>query len=126
MRPHWHGPIPHNWKTIMFTTTQSRSALLSKMREYLSTATAPQRIERIASQLTGAEWGDLDEKDRRIIAAVAATCGWARGHWPHWYPVGDPRRLPAGHVAQPDSAPQPKVIHAGRDRWGSSIERVAA
>jgi hypothetical protein len=88
------------------------------MRQYLSTAPAPQRIERIITTLTGAEWGDLDDKSRRIVAGVMATCGWKRGKWPNW--------LPAGQVAQPDAAPQPKVIHAGRDRWGSAIERAVA
>jgi len=40
---------------------------------YLATATAPQRIENIANRLTGAEWGDLDDKNRRIIAGIGGN-----------------------------------------------------
>jgi hypothetical protein len=102
----------------MFTSTTERSALLCSMRAYLSTATAPQRIENIANRLTGVSWRDLDDKNRRIVAGMMATCGWKRGKWPHW--------TPAGPIAPPDAAPQP--VHAGRDRWGAAIEpeRAAA
>jgi hypothetical protein len=102
----------------MFTSTKARSLLLKAMRTYLADRDGPLRIERIITTLTGALWSNLDEKDRRIVAGMMATCGWKRGDWPHW--------LPAGQVAQPDAAPQ--VIHAGRDRWNAAIEpeRAAA
>lgn len=113
----------------MFTSTKARSSLLSKMRAYIATATAPQRIETLVTALAGVDWGALDEKDKRIVDGMFRTCGWARGRWPHWYPVGDPRRLPAGIVAQPDAGSTIKGARAegaSYDRWGAAIERAAA
>jgi hypothetical protein len=94
IRP-WHGPSLNMDDPQMLESTPAQSSLLSKMREYLSTATAPQRIENIADQL-GAIWSNLDKADRRIMVGMPATCGWKRGKWPHW--------LPPAQVRQPDAA----------------------